>query len=164
VVEEVVPLLDQDQLALAYHSVTTSSLIQVLDEWHFPLRPCGSAGRAVDGVLAYRLLSIPRLIRVSRSLVRLSDRSFVMTSDSSHSASDMVPFRPSSNRSFKSAGEYTPSLSAINVRVNAHRSQPTVRQAPRQPRRLQRKDQPDVPEADLGDKLLEPQPPIAARP
>jgi len=38
------------------------------------------------------------------------------------SASLIVPLRPSSSRSLKSDGEYTPSLSAISVPVSAHRS------------------------------------------
>jgi hypothetical protein len=39
-----------------------------------------------------------------------------------NSASLIVPFKPSSSLSLKSAGEYTPSPSAISVPVNAHRS------------------------------------------
>jgi hypothetical protein len=38
------------------------------------------------------------------------------------SASLIVPLRPSTSRSLNSAGSYTPSASAINVSVSAHRS------------------------------------------
>jgi hypothetical protein len=37
-----------------------------------------------------------------------------------------------------------------------------VHRAPRKPRGLKREDQTDMAQADLGDELLEPEPPIAA--
>ena len=79
------------------------------------------------------------------------------------SASDIVPFRPEQ----QPVVELARRVHAVGVgdqrpgqRAQIQQLMPVRRRA-RQPRDLQRQDQPDMPEPDLGDQLLEPEPPVA---